>query len=151
VKARGTTLRQALRTDVSGIQRVRHSVKENRLTSRVIGDAEVVDAIERSGRGWVAECDNTVVGFAIGNAQNGNIWALFVDPEYEARGLGRLLHDAMVAWLWSRGLRGLWLTTQPATRAQRFYERAGWQNRGLLPSGEILFELGAPGRDGRDA
>ena len=138
------TLRQALRTDVRGIQRVRQAVRENRLISRVISDEEVIDAIERSGRGWVVECDGNIVGFAIGNAENGNVWALFVDPEHEARGLGRRLHDGMIAWLWSRGLRRLWLTTEPGTRAQRFYEHAGWQGRGLSPSGEMLLEFNAP-------
>lgn len=123
---------------------MRHSVKENRLTSRVITDEEVIEAIEKSGRGWVIEDWDSVLGFAIGNAENGNIWALFVDTENESRGFGRRLHDEMTSWLWSRGLRRLWLTTEAGTRAQRFYESAGWQNRGFLPSGEILFELNAP-------
>jgi GNAT superfamily N-acetyltransferase len=65
------------------------------------------------------------VAFAIGNATYGNIWALFVDPAHERRGHGRRLHDAMVAWLWSQGLRKLWLTTEPGTRAERFYTEAG--------------------------
>jgi len=138
------TLRRALRTDVREIMRVRHAVQENRLTSRVISDEEVVHAIEQSGRGWVVERENKVVGFAIGNAETGNIWALFVDPEHRAQGHGRRLHDEMIAWLWSRGLRRLWLSTEPGTRAQRFYERAGWQNCGSLPSGELRFELDAP-------
>lgn len=134
-------LRLAQRDDVAQIQRVRHSVRENRLTSRAIADAEVVDAIERTGRGWVVEIDGRIVGFAIGNAESGNIWALFVEPEHEGRGVGRRLHDAMVAWLWSRGVQRLWLSTEAGTRAQRFYEAAGWSNGGPLPSGELLFEL----------
>ena len=137
-----TTLRQAVRADVPGIQRVRHSVRENVLTSGVITDAEVVDYLERTGRGWVVVDEkDEVIAFAIGNAQDGNIWALFVDPEHEARGHGRRLHDTMVAWLWSKGLERLWLSTTPQTRAQRFYERAGWINKGPLPSGELRFEL----------
>ncbi len=145
----GTVLRQASRSDIRCIQRVRHAVRENRLTSRTISDDEVVHAIEVAGRGWVVEVDRTVVGFAIGNAQDGNIWALFIDPEHEGRGHGRRLHDTMVAWLWSRGLRRLWLSTEPGTRAQRFYSRAGWTDCGLLPSGELRFELQR--RDGPSA
>jgi GNAT superfamily N-acetyltransferase len=137
----GTVLRQANRAGVRDIQRVRHAVRENRLTSRAISDDEVVHAIEVSGRGWVVEVDRAIVGFAIGNAQDGNIWALFIDPGYESRGHGRRLHDTMVTWLWSCGLRTLWLSTEPGTRAQRFYSRAGWTNCGLLPSGELRFEL----------
>jgi GNAT superfamily N-acetyltransferase len=135
-------LRQAVRADVPAIQHVRHSVKENRLTSTVITDADVIRAIEETGRGWVIEHDRDIVAFAIGNAENGNIWALFVDPAHEGRGYGRRLHDEMVAWLWSRGLRNLWLTTQAGTRAQRFYEAAGWTNCGRLPNGELYFEMG---------
>ena len=137
-------LRPAVRADVPAIQRVRHAVRENRLVSRTIGDAEVVEAIEHSGRGWVVEHEGTVVGFAIGNAETGNIWALFVDPAHEGRGYGRRLHDVMVQWLWSRGLRLLWLGTDPKTRAARFYARAGWRNCGLQPDGELRFELQAP-------
>lgn len=134
-------LRQADRSDIPGIQRVRHSVRENRLTSRKISDDEVAHAIEVSGRGWVVEVERTVVAFAIGSAQDGNIWALFVNPDHEGRGHGRRLHDTMVAWLWSCGLRTLWLSTEPGTRAQRFYSRAGWTDCGSLPSGEVRFEL----------
>ena len=134
------TLRQAARADVPGIQRVRHAVKENRLVSRVISDDEVIDAIERNGRGWVVEDEGEVVAFAIGNAVDGSIWALFVDPPHEGRGYGRRLHDVMVEWLHSRGLARLWLTTDPGTRAQRFYERAGWVSRGLQANGELRFE-----------
>ena len=137
----GTLLRQAVRADVPGIQRVRHSVRENVLTSRTIGDDEVIDYLERFGRGWVVVDEaNQVIAFAVGDARDGNIWALFVDPAHEAHGHGRRLHDGMVAWLRSRGLERLWLTTMPGTRAQRFYERAGWINMGLLPSRELRFE-----------
>jgi GNAT superfamily N-acetyltransferase len=137
-------LREACRADVPGIQRVRHSVRENVLTSCVITDAEVIDYLERHGRGWVVvDPGNEVLGFAIGDARDGNIWALFVDPDHEGRGYGRRLHDAMVSWLFSRGLRRLWLGTQPATRAERFYARAGWTDKGLQPDGERRFELEA--------
>lgn len=139
-------LRQALRADVPAIQRVRHAVRENRLTSGVIIDGDVVHAIERTGRGWVIDCDGEVVGFAVGNAQSGNIWALFVDPTHEGCGHGRRLHGAMVTWLWSRGLDAWWLTTEIGTRAQRFYERAGWRNCGLQPDGQLRLELKAPPR-----
>jgi len=133
-------LRVAVRADVREIQRVRHSVRENRLTSTTISDEDVIEAIERTGRGWVMEVDGRIVGFAVGNAESGNIWALFLEPGHERRGHGRRLHDEMVSWLWSRGVERLWLTTAPGTRAERFYERAGWKNGGKTPSGELLFE-----------
>ena len=137
-------LRQAVRSDVHDIMRVRHSVQENRLTSRVIPDEEVAEAIEVSGRGWVVEVDGRIVAFAIGNAQTGNIWALFVEPEYEGQGHGKRLQAEMLDWLWSQGLKRLWLSTSPGTRAERFYELTGWQRQGLTSDGEVLFEQKAP-------
>jgi GNAT superfamily N-acetyltransferase len=113
-----------------------------RITTACSGrsDQQVRESIEKTGRGWVIESEGAIVAFAIGNAENGNIWALFVDPTHEHRGYGRLLHDTMVEWLFSRGLERLWLTTEPGTRAQRFYEAAGWERIGLTNSGELRFE-----------
>jgi GNAT superfamily N-acetyltransferase len=138
------TLRQAVRTDVREIQRVRHSVRENRLISGVISDEEVAVAIERTGKGWVVELEGRIIAFAIGNAGTSNIWVLFMEPEHERQGHGLRLHDETVNWVFSQGLKRLWLTTGQQTRAQRFYEVAGWHNAGVLASGELLFEKHAP-------
>ena len=133
-------LRQAVFSDIADMQRIRHSVHENRLVSTSISDEQVRESIEKTGRGWVIESEGEIVAFAIGNAENGNIWALFVHPTHERRGYGRMLHDTMVEWLFSRGLERLWLTTELGTRAQRFYEAAGWERIGLTDSGELRFE-----------
>jgi len=137
-------LRQAIRQYIPAMHRVRLAVRENRLTSSVITEADYVPAIENTGRGWVIEAGGKVVGFAVGNAQTGNIWALFVDPDHEGRGYGRRLHDAMVKWLFSCKLKCLFLGTGPDTRARRFYETAGWQCTGLAQNGEMHFELYNP-------
>jgi GNAT superfamily N-acetyltransferase len=123
------------------MHRVRMAVRENRLTSSVITEADYVAAIEEHGHGWVVEEAGQIVGFAVGDARDGNIWALFVHPGHERRGHGRRLHDAMVAWLRSRGLARLWLTTEPGTRAQRFYEAAGWQADGRTGEGQLRYTL----------
>ncbi|MEZ5429002.1 MAG: GNAT family N-acetyltransferase [Pyrinomonadaceae bacterium] len=135
-------LRPARRGDVSAMHRVRMAVRENRLNSLVLTEADYLEAIEGPGCcGWVAEADGQIVGFACGSAESGNIWALFVDPEHEGRGFGRRLHDALVARLWSDGAKRLWLTTAPGTRAEGFYRKAGWQCRGSARNGELRFEL----------
>jgi GNAT superfamily N-acetyltransferase len=137
-------LREASRADIPAMQRVRMSVRENRLRTRTITEADYVPAMETNGRGWVIEENGEVVGFAVGDRRDGNIWALFVHPNHEGHGYGRQLHDAMVAWLWSQGLEQLWLTTEPGTRAQAFYEAAGWQRAGRTDRGELRFELRGP-------
>ena len=135
------TLRQALLDDIPGMHRVRLAVRENRLTSGVIREEHYGPEIERTGRGWVVTERDEVVAFAVGNRETENIWALFVHPEHEGKGYGRRLHDVMVEWLFSKGLERLWLSTGPGTRAQAFYEAAGWQFRRILPDGEYYYEL----------
>jgi hypothetical protein len=69
--------REAIATDIPAIFRVRYAVVENTLLLGAIDDCEVQLQIEQSGRGWVVESEGSVVAFAIGNASNGNLWALF--------------------------------------------------------------------------
>jgi GNAT superfamily N-acetyltransferase len=134
------TVRAATPADIGGMHRVRLAVRENRLTSTAITEADYVPAITTTGRGWVIEADGVIVAFAVGNRASGNIWALFVHPDHETRGYGRQLHDAMLSWLWSQGLDRLWLTTEPGTRAEAFYASRGWERVGHNPDGEIRFE-----------
>jgi GNAT superfamily N-acetyltransferase len=70
-----------------------------------------------------------------------SIWALFVLPGHEGRGIGHALHELAVNWLWSRGVERNWLSTDPATRAKRFYRKHGWQEAGKHDNGDIRFEL----------
>lgn len=138
------TIRLARPEDFAELMRIRHAVRENRLVSMVIGPADYHQAILVEGCGWVAETAAGIVAFAVGNRLTGNIWALFVDPAHAGQGHGRRLHDVMVAWLFEQGLQRLWLSTDPGTRAERFYLQAGWTALGLLPDGEMLFERLAP-------
>lgn len=138
-------LREARTADIPQMHRIRLAVRENRLTSSAITEADYRPALEDWGRGWVVERDGRIVGFAIANVTSGNVWALFVDPDEEGRGHGRSLHDAMVDCLWSNGLARLWLTTQPGTRAQRFYEDAGWICVGEAELGQVRYEMARPG------
>ena len=134
-------MRQAGRGDIPGMHRVRMAVRENRLTSSVIGKADYIAAIEQHGRGWVIEQAGEIIAFAVGDARDGNIWALFVDPAHERRGHGRRLHDAMASWLRSRGVERLWLTTEPGTRAEKFYQAAGWKRAGGAPDRQVRYVL----------
>lgn len=134
-------LRQALRDDIVAMHLVRMMVRENRLTSSAIEAADYIEQIEQTGRGWLIEDTGRLCGFAVGNASRGNIWALFVDPAHEGCGHGRRLHDTMVDWLFAQGLERLWLGTEPGTRAQRFYEAAGWRFTGQHDDGEAGYEM----------
>jgi GNAT superfamily N-acetyltransferase len=132
--------RQAVVGDIPAMHRVRLAVRENRLTSRRIGEADYVPEITATGRGWVALRDGAVAGFAIGNLETGNIWALFVDPDAEGCGYGGKLHDMMVSHMFGAGLERLRLGTAQGTRAERFYLARGWRMTGT-DGGDVLMEL----------
>ena len=122
------------------MHRIRLAVRENR-TSGIIREEHYNREIEVSGRGWVVEEQQEIVGFAVGNRETASIWALFVHPDHEGRGYGRRLHDAVVEWLFAQGVHRIWLSTAPGTRAQEFYEEAGWKFQRALPGGERYYEL----------
>lgn len=138
-------VREATVEDIQAIQIVRHAVRENRLSDPGrVTDKDVGEYIHERGKGWVCEHDGHIVGFAIGDLQDANIWALFIRPEMEGRGIGKILHDIMIAWMFDQGMSCIWLSTDPGTRAERFYRKAGWTETGITPSGEIRFELSRP-------
>ena len=134
-------IRKAIETDIVAIQRIRAAVHENKLASTKISYQDILQAISSTGRGWVAEKGDKIVGFAIGNTQTGNIWALFVDPAFEKQGVGKALFKTMVRWLSKQNLDKLYLSTEPNTRAEKFYTTAGWTKGKKLSNGEVLFEL----------
>jgi len=136
------TIREANSADIPGIQRVRQAVKENRLSDpALVPDNDVEDYINRRGKGWVALSGDTIIGFAIADLVDANIWALFIDPEYEARGTGSRLHRIMLDWYFSQTDKTLWLSTEPKSRAETFYRMQGWRETGIHGKGEVRFEM----------
>ena len=137
------TIRSASLSDIPDLMRVRMGVRENRLSDPNKVQPHHCREMLEAGAGWVCEIDGAVVGFAIPDASRGSVWALFVDPAHERKGIGRLLHDTMVRWLFAAGHTSIWLTTDPNTRAEGFYRAAGWQEAGATADDEIRFELTA--------
>jgi len=83
-----------------------------------------------SHKGWLCEIHGEVVGFAIGNRTNGEMWVIAVLKEYEGMGIGRQLITSVETWLWDEGWNCIWLTTDldPTFRAVGFYKQLGWQD-----------------------
>ncbi|MDB5193243.1 MAG: family N-acetyltransferase [Segetibacter sp.] len=54
------------------------------------------------GKGWVYEVENRIVGFTIVDVKGKNIWALFVDPLPEFKGIGSKLHEIIHNWFFSK-------------------------------------------------
>jgi len=135
-------IRVAETSDIPRIQVIRNLVKENRLSDpAMVSDSDVEDYINRRGKGWVCEINDEVVGFAIADLVENNIWALFVLPGFERIGIGKKMHEEMLNWYFSQTDKTVWLGTSPNTRAQLFYRKAGWKEAGLHGKGEIKFEM----------
>jgi len=136
--------RAALKNDIPQIQIVRNAVKENRLSNPdLVTDADVENYITKRGKGWVCTIDDTIAGFAIADLEEDNIWALFIHPEHEKKGIGIKLHNLMLDWYFSQGKEYIWLGTSPDTRAEKFYRKAGWKENGMHGDKEIKFEMTA--------
>jgi GNAT superfamily N-acetyltransferase len=136
--------RPATIKDISQIQFVRSSVKENQLSDpALVPDKDVEDYIIHRGKGWVCDIDDIIVGFAIVSLVDRHVWALFIHPGYDKQGIGRKLHDDMMDWYFTQTDKTIWLSTAPGTRAEMFYRKAGWLQTGVTKSGEIKFEMTA--------
>jgi len=133
--------RQAVSADIPQIQVVRHSVKENQLSDpALVPDSDVEDYINRRGRGWVGEVDGRIVGFSIADLVDHNVWALFLHPDFEARGIGKELHRLMMDWYFGQTKDTIWLGTAHASRAETFYRMQGWKEVGKHGD-EVKFEM----------
>ncbi len=134
--------REAELSDIGQIQAVRHSVKENMLSDpSLVPDHDVEEFITNRGKGWVCEIDKTIVGFAIADLIENNIWALFIHPHFEAMGIGKKLHRMMMDWYFVQTREKVWLGTEPKSRAEKFYRMQGWKEVGVHGKGEIKFEM----------
>ncbi|MEY4892157.1 MAG: hypothetical protein RIQ34_769 [Bacteroidota bacterium] len=137
-----TTIREATTGDIGQIQIVRNSVKENTLSNpNLVTDKDCEEYITNRGKGWVCEIDNQIIGFAIVDLAENNIWALFLDPDHEGKGIGQRLHHVMLEWYFSQTKDTVWLGTAFNTRAEKFYRKAGWVEVGKHGSDEIKFEM----------
>ena len=134
-------IREATIADIPQIQYVRHAVKENVLSNpALVTDADCEEYITVRGKGWVCEVEGKITGFTIADLQGHNVWALFVLPEYEGRGMGSRLHDVMLEWYFSKTSELIWLSTDPGTRAETFYRKKGWKEAGMHGK-EVRFEM----------
>jgi ribosomal protein S18 acetylase RimI-like enzyme len=133
-------LRRATPADIPRIMEIRGAVRENRLSdpSRVT-NADVLWQIAHSPiHLW--DDGGVIKGFSAGDPRDGSIFALFVDPAFEGQEIGQALILAACRSLAAAGRRIAKLSTDPGTRAERFYLRNGWLAKGLDARGEMVFE-----------
>lgn len=132
-------IRQATNADIPGLMALRASVRENRLSDPgriTIADCEWYVA---HGPIHLWEERGIITGFSACDPRDGSIWALFVAPAHEGRGIGQALIAAACHSVAIAGHAQAHLSTDADTRAARFYVRNGWVSQDTTANGEVLF------------
>jgi len=137
-------VRIAQLSDIEGMFDVRTSVMENHLSReemRQMGITEGVvgDMIEKSLCAWVATENNKIIGFSMILPDEGCLFAAFVLPEYEGKGIGRRLVRLAEQELFQHH-EIAWLETDKNSRAAKFYMQLGWGNETDLNGTDIKLE-----------
>jgi ribosomal protein S18 acetylase RimI-like enzyme len=110
-------------------------------SSRITGDAAAAT--------WVARFDNSVIGFVSARKDPGTnaITALYVDPEYQGKGIGKTLMSAALDWL-GNGRSVRLNVVRYNEKAIQFYSSFGFIEQGpltdgiaLLPNGEVFPQI----------
>lgn len=152
VRARPIALRTATRADIPALFDVRTSVRENhldlaRLAERGVTPRSIAGMLASGdARAWVVEDAGRIVGFSMADARTGTVFALFVRPDAEGRGVGHALLGAAERWLFDAGWETIWLQTgeDPRIRAHGFYRAHGWRQVGPADHGDVRYEKGRP-------
>lgn len=136
----GHIIRRARPEDHPRVTEIRMSVKENILRDPSRVTVADYKWFEENPGVWVWEEDGRILGFSAADTRDGSIWALFIDTAHEGRGIGRALFAKACDVLREAGHTTGSLTTDPGSRADRFYQRAGWKVLGTTERGERIFE-----------
>ena len=133
--------REAVLSDIPAMKYIRDNVSENRLVTMEINEEDYASALFDDGKGWVCVHGGEVVGFCCGRLKQKDVWALFINKEYEGEGIGNQLMELLEKWMFANGIDEIKLSTEQNTRAEKLYRRRNWEPLGILPSHEIELRL----------
>ena len=137
-------IRLATSNDVDGIFHVRTSVLENALNIDELAEigitpAAITEMIASSPCAWVAIENDAVIGFSMVDFEEASLFAAFVLPAHEGRGVGKMLIQPAEQALFTQH-ESIWLETGKSTRAAGFYRAMGWANEQDVGGGDIRLE-----------
>lgn len=146
-------IRRATIDDIDAIYYVRTSVKENYMSEAELAEIGVTREstkeviINDTLPIWCAFINDELVGFSSVLPEERELFALFVLPEFEGKGIGSALHDVAVNWLFEKNPHKLInLNTEKTARAFRFYQERGWvltqgEAKSHMIEGDIFMQL----------
>jgi len=144
-------IRVATEADVESLFDIRTSVLENHQSradlARVgVTPDSVAQMLHSSSRAWIASERKQDVAFSMADASEATVFAMFVRPAFEGRGLGRILMKRAEEWLFAQGCVEIWLLTDANrdVRANGFYRHLGWDDAGIQQDGQVKFTKTRP-------
>lgn len=140
-------IRPATIDDVEALFDIRCSVRENYMSREEMVELDITPATVRA---MIASGDycvplachgTTPVGFAMAEIAAGYVFALFVRPTHESKGIGSTLLHLVEEDLRCHGILDAYLVTEanPQQRAFGFYRHHNWLDAGLLKDGQMRF------------
>lgn len=128
-------LRPIVDSDFSALIELRgkaaqNAMSPNELEAVGVTEASMKAAIKGTHRGWLVENEGRPVGFAMGDAQAGELTVIALLPDFEGKGFGSDLLAKVETWLGQQGCKEIWLTTDvdQKLRAYGFYISQGWKD-----------------------
>lgn len=138
--------------DIETLFDIRTSVEQNHqsredLAALGLTAPRLAEMLQTRSRAWLCHMGDTAAGFAMADAARATVFALFVRPGFEGRGIGRRLMAEAESWLFAQGWDQIWLATgdDESLRALGFYRHLGWVPAGVLDDGQIRFVKRQPG------
>ncbi|SEE76774.1 GNAT family N-acetyltransferase [Pseudomonas anguilliseptica] len=93
--------------------------------------------------GYVSVCEGKIIGYCFGDSHAGEIVVLALLPEYENKGVGKVLLNQMIESFQPLGFERLFLgcSSDPKARSYGFYRHLGWRSTGLFDdAGDEILE-----------
>lgn len=139
-------IRLATQADIDTLFAIRTAVVQNHLSREQMADLGITpqvlaDSMREAPCVWIAEVDGLPAAFSMVDLEGGEVFAMFVQPGYEGRGLGRQLMAVAEAALFEKH-QTLFLVTdgRDEIRANGFYQRLGWSQVGRVDGDDVRYE-----------
>lgn len=141
-----TLIRLATLADIDTVFAIRTAVRQNHLSHEQLADLGITpqvlaDSIREAPCIWGAQVNGLLAAFSMVDLAEGEVFAMFVLPAYEGRGLGRRLMAVAEAALFERHDRVFLVTDgRDEIRANGFYQRLGWSKVGQVDGDDVRYE-----------